>query len=902
MNPDRWFAWLIRLYPRRFRRAYGHQLRTAFTAEGRRQDARRRPLGMLRLWTWLVVDTVFSAALAWLEDLRRLTIAGRRAGAPRGVLFDLRLAWRRLSSAPRFTLTAVLVLATGLGATSAVFTLAEALLVRPPPGVEHPERLVRIARTSRSTRSGVFQYPDYVYFREHATTFSDIAGYRMSPLVLVGGLGTEPRELRVMAVSDNYFDVLGVPMSAGRGFARHEDQTSGAHPVAVLSHSFWQQPLGGRSGVVGSSIRLGGHPLTVVGITREAFHGISVAEQPPDVWIPLRMLPALTSSENELFDRPATGQWRWIQPIGRLAPGVDRSAAESELAMLSAQLAAAFPRTNAGEGVRLTPNVQYSIGLQDELASTTGLFAIVAVAVALIAVANVAILFLARASGRRGEVALMVALGASRARLVRQLLTESLLLALAGGTVGALAAAWPAAILGRLLPGELHVSWRPDATVLLSALGIAVLTAVLFGLLPAIQLSRTAVSSSATSSRSSARAGSRDLLVILQVAVSVVLVVAASLFGRSLQRARAVKLGYDTHDRFAVSLRFDRRTSGTAEAQAVVQDILSRLRATPGVEAASTVAVLPFSGDWENCFGVRVAGHLAGQRTCAKFNAVGARYFAFMHQPVLRGRDFLERDTETSAHVLIVNRAAAQKIWKADDVIGRQILLPEAPDPSAGTVPWTVVGVVEDALYSELGGQADPFVYLPNRQYFLPTVNLLVLSPANPLELSAAIQDQVRIVAPGLAGRRVRTLDGLVAGQLAPYRSAALAVGLFSGVAVVLALTGLYGLLTYSVTCRTRELGIRLALGASRHDVARKVIGRGLSLVGAGLALGLGVAWLAARWTAAYLFQIPPHDILAFAVAPTILFVVALGATLPPARRAARVDPVAVLQHSAGDG
>jgi predicted permease len=522
------------------------------------------------------------------------------------------------------------------------------------------------------------------------------------------------------------------------------------------------------------------------------------------------------------------------------------------------------------------------------------MLALLVVAVLSIAAANIAILLLARGTARRRELDVRRALGATRARIVVQLLVESLLLSLAGGAVGLLLAVWLARVLASLVPFEFWVPLVPDAMVFGFAFGVSALVALLFGLLPALRAARPPAATARVGGRDG---GLRDLLVVAQVAVSIVLVVAAGLFARSLRTAQAVDLGYETTGRVAVRVNFSMHGYSEEAARTATREIFDRLRSLSGAEAVSGVELLPFSGDWGNCFQVPGVELPEGQdEFCSGFNRVGAGYFELMGHPVLRGREFEAADETGSGHVVVVNHTAAMQIWGTDDVVGRTILLEDTPG-SGNTVPWTVVGVVGDATYAELGGEPQPFVYADAMQYFLPYLDFLVKARPGAAGLVAAIHEQIHAVDPELALADTRSLDEIVAGQLAPYRSATTFVGIFGALAVALALVGLYAVLAYAVARRRREIGIRVALGATTVDITGRILGRGIALVLIGTAIGVAVAWAFAGLATAYLYGVEPHDPAAFLLAPAALLLAALLAGAPPALQAARLDPVDELRR-----
>ena len=807
---------------------------------------------------------------------------------------DLRYALRTLLRTPGFSAIAVLILALGIGANSTIFTLASSLFLGEPPAVEEPDRLVRITRAQHGSISHPLAYPDYEYFRDHATTFDGIAAYNPTGELVMARMGEEAAQARITYVSDNYFDVLGVDPVLGREFRPEEDREAGAHPVTVLRHGFWQSRYGGDPAAIGSTLRLNGHPFTVIGVAPPEFRGLSPVEMPPDIWVPIHMFPVLNPAETLAFiERTQNDDIVWLHGVGRLAAGVSVQAARAELDALAGTMEELYPEWNEGRGVWVASDYRYAPDTRGSLIEGVGLLAAVAFVVLLIACANLAILLLARAAGRGRELGVRLALGAGRSRLIRQLLTESVVLAVAGAAAGLVIAAWSADLAAALMPIRFTIEFNPNVRVLALTIGLGLGTAVLFGLMPAWLATREdLVEVLKTSGTLGRHSRTRAALVVTQLALSIVLVSGAALFLRSLTAARAVELGYGSADRLFVTMNLANAGYDEEEGIRFVQEILRRTESLPGVASATTARMLPLGGGkWTAGFEAEGVEPPAGEANWwAGTNSVGPGYFRTMGIPLVMGRAFMEREGPTAPAVAVVNEALARQIWGSPEAaMGRVI--------SRGENRATVVGVARDVVIYELGESPQPQLYLSQLQFYQPQVNLLVHARAGPGSAAGPLESALRELDPDLPMAEMRALDDLHANAVGRYRLMATMVGLFSGLALTLAAVGLYGVLSNTVARRRREIGIRMALGAHREQVARAVLGDGMKLAVAGIALGFAVAWLGSRAVSSFLFGIAPRDPVAFILAPLILLAVAAAASLLPARRASRVEPAVTLRY-----
>ncbi|HEU4630287.1 MAG TPA: ABC transporter permease [Gemmatimonadaceae bacterium] len=851
----------------------------------------------------LAPEAARAEALERFGDVERVRAACRTIGHQRESAMkrtehlatlrqDLRYAARTLRRAPGFTLAAVLSLALGIGANAAIFTLIDAVVLRPLPGIAHPEALVELSTSSIS-------YPAYRDIRDESGAFAGFAGYRTRPMSLSTGDGASVISGGI--VSGNYFPLLGVRAALGRTFAPDEDRPGSRIPAVVLSHGLWQRAFGGDSAVVGRTVRINAHPFTVIGVAPRGFRGTSLASA-PDLWMTINAWPLTAVGSFTRLDIENTG-WGWMQGVGRLAPGTTLAQAQARLgAYIERKRAAGSPTAQFLDDVTIVPARDAAVGLD----GGPGLDAFVlllgaAVGVALlIACANVANLLLARAARRQREISVRLALGAGRGRLVRQLLTESLLVALLGGVAALAVAAVGGRLLARVsLPGgvdfqALGTGLSPRGLGVVAAL--ALLSVVLFGLAPALQASRPALAAELRGTGAAAGAGRgrlRDALVVAQLALCLVLLAGAGLFVRSLRTALAVDTGYDT-ERVAVGmLNLGLQRYDAERARLFYATLGERLARRPGVTAVSFAATLPLTGN-EDVYGFALptaAGDTA-TRTSLATDIVAPDYFRTVGLRLVRGREFTARDGPGAPLVAIVNETLARRYWPDGDAVGQRIGI-DAPGD------LLIVGVARDASYSSLGDVSAPHIYLPLLQRdtrIADDVVVLLRAEGDAAALVPELRAAVRTLDPDVPVLHADTFDGMLAEVLRPQRLAAALLGLFGGLTLVLAAVGIYGVMAYLVGQRAREIGVRIALGASARRVVGLVLGRSLVLVGTGVVLGLGLALAASRVVAGFLFGIGAADPWAMLGSTLLLAGVALVASYVPARRAAAIDPQVALR------
>jgi predicted permease len=816
---------------------------------------------------------------------------------------DIRFGLRLLVRNPVLTLVAALSLGLGIGANTTIFTLVNEVFLRPLP-MRDPSRLVAVFTTDDRNRSGGFggtmpmsrlNFEDY---RDKNQVLDGMTAMGFIPVGVSSGQG-EPEQIFGQIVTGNYFSLLGAPMAAGRGFVPAEDSAPGAAPVVVLSYGLWQRRFGGAA-MVGQAITLNGRSFTVVGVTAEGFNGTGGVFGPA-LWVPWAMYREVTTGflRNNWDSRRALN----FQIVGRLKPGVTVEAAQANLGTIATALAEAYPNDNRGRSIAvlpladtvLSPNPQ-----QRQQFTTAGALLMVIVGVVLlIACANVANLLLGRAAARRQEIAVRVSLGAGRGRLVRQLLIESVLLAALGGAAGLLIAYWSRFALLALRPPFLPegaLTMVMDGRVLVFTAVVALGTGLLFGIMPALQFSRPDLAVE-LKDRSSQPAGSgrrltlRNGLVVAQVALSMVALISAGLFLRSLGNARQIDPGFDA-SRLAV-LSFDLVARGLP-VEAVPErqrEIMDRVRSVSGVERAALANTTPlFGGGFART--VFLEGQDVTDPRAGRFVAisiVGDGYFETTGIPLLKGRDFTAADTPQSPQAVIINETMARQFWPDQEPLGQRFRF-------SGQQQLTeVVGVARDSKYNFIGEDPQPYLYQPLRQ--VPQGNTAVLlRSANPEAALALVRSAVQQMEAQMPLTGVFTMRALLDQSLWAPRMGATLLGVFGGLALVLAAVGVYGVMAYSVTQRTREIGVRLALGATTGDVRRQVLTQGLTLTAVGVAAGVGAGALLARLIVGLMYNVSPFDPITFTVIPLTLLAVAALAIYIPARRASRVDPVIALR------
>jgi predicted permease len=800
---------------------------------------------------------------------------------------DLRHALRTLLRAPAFTATIVATLALGIGANAVIFSAVDAVLLR-EAAVTDPETLVDVYTTSGSNLYSSSSYPDYFDLRASGT-FEALAAYTpVSLTVEVDGL---PEPLAGQLVSGNYFDVLGIRIPFGRGFTAEDDRPGAPVRVAIVSHALWQRMFDGSASAIGQTVRLNGNAFTLIGVAPPGFTGLILGAA-PDVWVPTALQPEVdppaasvrrARGHSAIFDLRRS---RGLSMVGRLPRGAGIDLVASRAEVISRRLEAAYPDTNRNRRFTLTP-LGEGRGLRVATRPVLRQLAAAVLLVLLVACVNVASLLLARAVSREREVAVRIAIGASRGRLVRQWLTESVVLAMAG-SIGALLVARAGTPLLHAFVIPAAVDLSVNARVLAFTLAAGVGSGMIFGLAPVLQALRW-------NTTRALRA-----FVVLQVAVSLVLLIGAGLFLRTLENAYSVDMGYEVDRTLIATVNLEARgyfeggPRGAAAGSALYEQILSRVQALPGVVAASAARMTVLSGgarstavstdgrplekDNSNALGVRA-------------NVVSHRYFDTMNIPILRGRGFDASDGSAAPRVTIVTRSLADRLWANEDPVGKT-LRDETGQLRA------VVGVAADTIYTSTMERERPAYYLPLAQNYESAVALHVRAAGNPMALVPAIRDAVRQADSQLALERPQLLRDVLDRTLGPQRMMATLVSLFGAVALILAVLGLYGVMAQAATRRTKEIGIRLAIGAQPASIAGLLLGQALRLLGIGAAIGVACALLGTRYIESQLFGVTPTDPLTFVVTCVLLTVAGIASSVVPAIRAMRVDPIAALRRS----
>jgi len=813
--------------------------------------------------------------------------------------FDLRYALRRLVRSRGFTLAAALTIAIGVGANTAIFTLVNAVLLRPPPAVTEPERLVGVYTSDFSGPPyGSSALPDIEEFGKQTDVFTGVMGFGPRPAAI--GADDNLERTAVEVVTDNYFQVLGIQPVVGRAFGA-EQRTPGGEPVAIISYSLWQRRFGGDAAVVGRPIRVNGRELTIIGVAPPKFVG-SLRGPVAGVWVPTANGGVVGMDPSDLASRGNRG----MLVYARLRPGVTIDEARSRMNVVARQLLAAYPQawrdvTRQGRRITLVPEAQTRVPpqIRGPALGFAALLMATVVLVLLVCCANVAGLLLARATGRLKEVGIRVSLGASRGRIVRQMLTESVLLAALGGLVGAAIAVWAGRTLMTLslpIPVPVALDLTPDARVLAFTLVVTILTGIVFGLAPALRASRADVVTALKIDNPALQLGGRRFslqgaLVVGQVSLSLLLVVGALLFIRTLNAAASIDPGFRVDHMLMVDIAPRPGQEERGNSQQVALAVRDRVSAIPGVTAVSWANDIPLGLDASRR-NVRIEGYepRVGEDMEFHYTMVGPRYFETMEVPLVRGRGFTDADREGAPRVIVVNETFARRFWGDADPIGKRM---SSGGPQGSWME--VIGLARDGKYLSLSESSRPYMYLPQLQE--PSgVTLLVRTTGEPRNLAAAVRSEVATVAPDWLTERVSTVEEHVGTSLLPQRIAAGVLGAFGVVALLLAAVGLYGVVAFAVAQRTREIGIRVALGARSGEVLRLMLRQGLVLAGIGLAVGLPIAFAASRLLSGFLLGGGAADPLAFVLAAAALTAVTLVASWIPARRATRVDPMVALR------
>jgi putative ABC transport system permease protein len=816
---------------------------------------------------------------------------------------DLRYATRMLVKKPGFTTVAVLSLALGIGANTAIFTVINAVFLH-PLAIEDPSRVVEMfTKDNKTVQAGNFtltptSYQNYEDYRDQNKVFSGVAAY--FALGLQWTRNAETQGVPGMMTSANYFEILGIKPFRGRLFLPDESSTLGGNTVAVLSHSLWAREFGSDPNVVGRTLTLNGMPFTVIGVTPPGFKGTFSLAGPDRIWVPLSMREQLTNGQ--LRQLLTNRRFRWIGMIGRLKPGIPMAQADAAMKTLASALEHQFPVENEGRTLEMALESDAALGIngRGQLVLAGGVMMGVVGLVLLIACVNLANLLLAQSATREKEISIRSAMGAGRGRIVRQLLTESVLLALAGGALGLLVADWGRSALWSFRPpflGNASIDLSFEPRVLLFTGGVSVLTGVLFGLAPAIRVSRANVNDmlKAGGRTGAASAGShriRSLLVVSEISLATVALIGAGLFVRSMQAAQRMDLGFDsTHIGF-LGLNPGQQRYDQVRGQRFYREAIASARAVPGVEAATVASAPPLNPTLLlTVFPEGEAQNPNRRGTLVPFNDVTPNYFDTLRIPLNEGRDFNEFDREQSNDVAIVNQALARQLWPGQNALHKRFTIVQQ------TTLYEVVGIVATSVIGAVGEDPSPMIYRPIQQEYSPAVTLLVRTKADPVSLLGTVRDRVQTLDRSMPLRGTGTVQqNIDAGLWAPRMGAAL-LSIFGGLALLLAMIGVYGVMSYSVTQRAQEIGIRLALGAQTRDVLVLVLRQGMVLAVGGAALGVTLALLLGHVVSTLLFGVGGRDPLTLASVSAALTFVALLACYIPARRAARVDPLVALRY-----
>ena len=797
------------------------------------------------------------------------------------LLKDIRYGFRGLLKRPGFTVIALVALALGIGANTAIFSLVNAVVLQPLPFPE-PDQLVWVYGNIRNGGNRASVSPlDFIDYRNQNKTFEQFAASGSLPMPLnLTGSG-DPERIMASSVTGNYFDTFKVAPALGRGFTLENEKT-GQDQVTVLSHEFWQKHFAGDPEILSKTIILDSKPYQVIGVMPA---GLSLP-QSAELWVPMTF-----DVNPDMKQRKA----HFLRPIGRLKPGVTLLQAQADTDVIAAQLAEQFPDSNTGWNLRL-------LSLREQLVGSTRttvfiLFGAVGL-VLLIACANVANLLMVRAAARQKEIALRTALGASRLRIIRQMLTESLLLSILGGALGALLAIWGVQLLVSLSADSLPrtVDIRIDATVLAFTLLISLVTGLLFGLAPAFRTTKVNLSDSlkdgARGSEGVMRNRTRSLLVVFESAVAVVLLIGAGLLVRSLIALQNVDPGFDSNN--VLTLRLDlphKKYAGEGKAANFWEQLETRVASLPGVQSVGLVTELPLSGQL-NDLPFTVEGRppvSIDQSFDADFRRVSQNYFSAMHIPLLRGRNFTEQEVRQGDKVTLVSQQLVDTVFPNEEPLGKRLI------SAMGGQPFEIIGVVGDIRHQSLGGPPFPAMYFPTRD--IGRFNLAIRTQGDPLSIVGAVRKEVHALDPDQPIAAVRKMSDWVDSSTAGPRYRTTLLGLFAALAMILAATGIYGVMSYSVAQRTHEIGVRMALGARQFDVLKLVVRQGMLLTLVGVILGLLGAFALTRVMQSLLFGVTAKDPFTFSMVAALLIAVAFVACFIPARRATKVDPLVALRY-----
>jgi predicted permease len=834
--------------------------------------------------------------LGGLEPLKEQVRQARAGASVSSIFQDARYAVRTLRRSPALALTAVLSLGIGIAGNAVVFSLAEAFLFRQRPGIASPHRLAEVGRIDSGVGEGIymgdgfdtFSYPNYLDYRARQRMFEGLAAYHVGGLARFG-LGTRDAAVPVPGayVSANFFEVLGVPMARGRAFLFEDERLESPRTVAVISFRLWQTQFAGAPDIVGRTVRLNGRPFTIVGVAAAGFNGYTIDDQ--RLWVPITAYP----DGDDLRLVGLRGR-QWLMGIGRLKPGVTIEQARADMARIGRDLEREFPDDNRRHGVGVEPaGALPVVGRTIVNRFVALLFALVGL-VLLIACFNAAGLLLARGMTRAPELGIRLALGAPRARLIRLLAVESQIIFLAGAVVGAALASGAIRFVERMIPlipnANLSIDLGVDWRLITFSVVLAAVTGLASGLVPAWTSTRAELAWTLNRDRGgrAPRLRARSIFVVAQVALSVLLVVCALLLARSIRHAARTAPGFRVAGLEVVGL--DLRLGGydTERGRRFAAALVGRIESLPGVEAAGSARVVPLTGEREGGQ-LWLPGEFGDERAIdASQNIVTAGFFETLGLQLLSGRNFDASDRAGSPAVAIVNETLARRAWPGESAVGRRILVGDS------RVSIEVVGLVRDAKYRTIGESSTPFFYVPAVQRYMPVMWILIRAPGP--SLVPQVRAVIRQMDPNLPVVQAGTLEDMTAFTLFPQRLVAGLAALVGGIGVFLAALGVYGIAAYNASLRTREIGIRVALGAARAQVMQLVLGQAARLAAAGLVSGLFAATLATRLLEGMLYGVRPLDPVSFAGGAIVFGALAAIASLIPARRAASVDPVEALK------
>ena len=808
-------------------------------------------------------------------------------------LQDFRYGLRMIRRNPGFSLLAILCLTLGIGANAAVFSWVEGILFRPYPMVKHQEQLLAVGGTVRGEAEGTaISWPDILDLQRSCTLIDSFIVTKITGTTL--SVGDRAERATGSIVSANYFDAIGVHPILGRGFEPGEDVGRNSHPVVVISYQLWKGRFKGDPEIIGKTQRLDGVIHTIIGVAPEGFYGTFVGWA-MQFWVPASMEETFESGGYKLEDRGA----RWIESYVRLKPGVTRQQAQAEISAVAKRLENEYPETNRGRGIQLWALWQTPFNNANTLLPTLEIMVVVVAFVLLIACANVGNLMLVRSLARRHEMTVRLAIGAGPGRLMRQLFTEGLILAAIGAAGGILVAHWCRHLLVLLFPARggvrMYLPGEIDWQVLALSAGVCLLATLLVALVPAMQSARIDLAGALKADSggvvgATGKGWVRSAFVVVQVCLSFVLVVGAGLLMQSLQKIRGTSPGFATRDVVFTAVNLVAAGYDDTRARTFQDELVERVKAMPGIESAVYARMIPLSYGSYTSSPIAVDGYTPPpeEQPSVEYNEVGLEYLTTIGIPLVAGREFTRADDEKAALVAIVNETMAAKYWKGKSPLGERVQVKGK---------WLqVVGVVKDSKYESVRENPKPFFYVPLRQNFSRSAALFMRTRLSPETIRPELTRVVQAIDGNLGLYEVITMQEQLERSTSAQLVAVTLVGVLGGLALLLAAIGLYGVMSYAVSQSTRELGLRMALGADSSNLLRLVLGRGLALTGFGVALGLAVSLGLTRLLGNLLYKVSPRDPLSFGVALLVMAVAALSATLLPAWRATRTDPVCALR------